>query len=550
MLTIEQAVEAVSPEDLKFILDHPEFESRPVDARTFITSPEYLNCEDAWPEIQNIIGEVFKGSDKTGRLSIYKEFVFDAGIGSGKSFIVSCIFAYATYWLQCLESPQQYFGLAKGSTIALLNMSKSAMQAKKVVFGDIKARIDGSPWFQKNCKPDPNVHSEMRFPKNIVLFPGNSSETFPLGYNVFLANMDEASFYTETEYHDVAQEIYDALDRRVTSRFGDKGLIAITSSPRYVDDFTEKKYEEAKQNDKIYAVRRATWDMRPGDRAAIERGECFEEIPPGGTAPVKIPMVYKKAFSRNPKKAWRDFGAVASLVLEAYFTDEEISLLEQVLSSSKLPSNFDEIKPIPGVPYFIHVDLGIKRDACGLAMAHAEGTSNPKVVADLLLRIVSRQRAEELMSKGEHVDMTIGQDQVDIEQVENLIYQLSARGFWIRKVTFDQYQSVSSRQQMEKHGFETDLLSVDKNTECYDTLKSVIRTRRFDAPNHPHFPKECRRLELVEGKKVDHPPNCSKDVADAAAGATKSCLEQFDEEVEVEETILDESVRIEVSQQI
>ena len=533
--------ESLTDAEKNFLFAHPEFEQKPVDVKTFITHPGMLNCEDAWPEVVKVAEDIFKDSDVSGSISRYKEFVADEGIGSGKSFLVSIIFTYGVYWLECLENPQQYFGLAKGSTIALLNMSKTAMQAKKVVFGDIKARIDNSPWFQTFCKPDPSIHSELRFPKNIVIFPGNSSETFPLGYNVFMANMDEASFYTETSFHDVAQEIYDALDRRITSRFGDRGFMAITSSPRYVDDFTEKKVEEAKTNLHILAIRRATWDMKPDDIIAIQRSECFEAVPPGGTKPVKIPLKYQQAFKRNPKKAWRDFGGIASLVLEGYFSDEEIEMLDAAMHAL-MPA-----APVPGHLYFIHIDLGLKRDACGFAMTHEE---NGVVFIDRILRITSRLRAEQLAQKGETVDLILGNDQVDIGAVEQLVYDLGAAGYPIGKVTFDQFQSAASRQNLEKLGYPTDHLSVAKNTDCYDTFKTLLRTNRIRSVYHAYAIHEAKRSELVEGKKIDHPPNGSNDVIEAIVGAVQNCMAQFDEEVEVHETVHEEEMRQDITPHI
>ena len=44
-------------------------------------------------------------------------------------------------------------------------------------------------------------------------------------------------------------------------------------------------------------------------------------------------------------------------------------------------------------------------------------------------------------------------------------------------------------------------------------------------PYHEKFMSEIRRLELVQGKKVDHPSKGSKDCADAVAGAVYNAVE-------------------------
>lgn len=554
--------EKVNASDLDFFAANPAFVERPVPVRHFVEQPKYLNSPETWPEVKNILGSLFKGSKNGKRFSPYREFVFDAGIGSGKSFIVSHIFTYITYWLLCLTDPQKHFGLAPRSIICLINTSTTASQAKKVVFGQVKARVDLSPWFQKHYPPSPRIKSELRFPKDIVIFPGSSSETAPIGYNVIAANVDEASFFDETDTKSSANEVFDVLDRRIDSRFGDRGLMAVTSSPRYVDDFTEQKYEESRINKRIVGYRRATWQMRPDDIAAVESGDYFELAPSGSTETLKIPKKYENAFTKNPAKAWRDFGARASLVLESYFDENEIQMLEALIKGSSIPPSVVDgkinplLQPIPGVGYHIHVDLGLSRDCCGVAMAHIEDREN--AVIDLILRIASHRRAQQLMDKQQPIDMILGMDQVDLGGFDpepygvlGIISDLAERGFFIQMVTFDNFQSVHSRQQLERRGFMADLLSVDRDTSAYDTLKTTLRSGRLKCPPHPWFLHEGKRLELVKGKKVDHPPGGSKDLMDAGAGAVKSAFDQFDEQTQAEETIADDEInRVDISPEI
>jgi hypothetical protein len=550
------------PEDISFLIDHPEFEHRPVGIEEFITSPEYMNAKDeCWPEVLRDLKILFNQDVTSPRLSSYKEAVLEMGIGSGKSYRVAYMFAYAVYRLLCYKNPQSQFAdMASGSTIAIMNMSLSAAQAKKVVFGETKRVIENSPWFQKFGQPDPQVHSELRFPKAIVIFPGSSSETAPLGYNIFFANMDEASFYTETDTHDVATEVYDAMDRRITSRFGDCGFLAITSSPRYVDDFTEKKINESRVNASIYARICPTWENKPADIEAVAIGKVFELAHPrekdakGGARLVKIPLKYESAFKRNAAKAWRDFGAVASLVLEPYFTEEELGRIAKSMSNQLTPmvthGRWCEPRPpVPGSIYFAHIDLAVRRDACGVAVCHREGS---KVIVDLVLRIVCEQRAQALLDKGETFDLIVGKTQINFEEVRDIIRMLSSWGYPVKRISYDGFQSVDSRQILEAEGYETELISVDRNTSAYDTLKSLINTDRLVCVKHEHFAHECSRLELKDGKKIDHPPLGSKDCADAVAGAVQNLSLEGDVVEEQEETVHmpDEDYRIEVTEQI
>lgn len=479
-------------DDLVWLLEHPEYEHRVVDIRTFIDSPEYLNCgRECWLSIKADAEELFQGD--------YTEAVLCQAIGSGKSFFASIIISYQVYKVLCLKDPQAFFGLARGSQIFFLNMSIRAEQSRKVVFGEIKARIDNSPWFRNFYPPNPEIRSELQFPKNIVIFPGNSKETFPLGYNIFASVMDEAAWFTDTETHDVAEEMFNALHSRIKSRFGDKGLLVMISSPRYVDDFIEKKMKEALTNKNIFSKRKKLWESKPLSSFSNIWID-FEGY--------KIPSNFKDDALRDPDKFKRDVMAIPSLALEPYF--KQFALVEQCIDP-QLEHPVDEqgrLKPLfkrrSGNWHFIHVDLSHKRDATGIAMVHAEEDT---IITDLMLRITAPPGGEIFFS-----------------QIREIIFELRNRGFEIYCVTFDGWQSIDSIQILKDKGFRCEVLSVDKDTAAYDTLKDKIYNKKFKCYLYEPFLQEIRRLELIEGKKVDHPPLGSKDVADAVAGAVYNCV--------------------------
>ena len=528
------------PEDLAFLIQHPEFEHRPVSVREFITSEQYLNAkEDCWPEVLADLEDIFDQPLESRRFSKYSEIVRKMGIGSGKSFRVVYMFCYVAYRLGCYKDPQSvYDDIARGSKIALVNAAVTAPQAKKIIFGDISERIKNSPWFQKYMQPDPNVQSELKLPKNIVIFPGSSSEIAPLGYNIFMQNLDEAAFLLVTDHRDAAQDIYDAGIKRRKSRFGDFGLNAAISSPSYIDSFIERKMNDALSNKNISAKEGPTWENKPRDVEAIARGDYFEVQHPRTREMVKIPNLYKEDFTKNPKKAWRDFGAVASLALDPYFSDDEIARFEQIMARGQYVKKAVEARLVRGAVYNIHIDLGVTRDACGFAMGHYE---NDRLMVDLVLRIVSERRALQLMQKGDPYDVVLGTEQIDFDAVRGIVRELIQAGFAIGLVSFDQFQSVDSRQQLERDGIPTALVSVDKDTSAYDTLKSLNNTNRLEIVKHDYLLVEAKRLELKNGKKIDHPPKGSKDLMDAVAGVAKTVMEGFDAEDNYEESYVEES---------
>jgi len=473
------------------------FEEQPAGIREFIASPDYLGLADeAYPVIVKVLEEIFEGG--------YNEAALCWGIGAGKSYTASLAVAYQLHRVLCVENPQQHYGIGAGSTISFLNMSTNGEQARRVVFGEIVSRIRRSPWFERY---EPTLlQRELRFPKDVVVLCGNSAETYPLGYNVLGAVIDEASWLLESDggRRDSAEEIYNALQRRIRSRFLDAGLLLMISSPRHRGDFLERKMEEASWNERVYASRKATWEVKPATCYCGERFECEG---------LEVPVEYRAEFTRNRLRAMRDLGARPAEAFAPFFPDAKV--LEQAVDET-LVRPMDErgaldadFRPKGTWGRYIHVDLGLKRDACGIAMAHCEdaGGDGPRVVVELMHRIVPPEGGE-----------------VQFAEVRELILTLARRGFAIAQVSYDGYQSADSRQILRRHGLNVKLVSVDRDLEAYETLKEVLMQGRLRWHRYEPVMLECKGLELVEGTKVDHRQGGSKDVADAVAGAVSEAV--------------------------
>ena len=532
------------------------YDERPVGVRRFVTEAEYLGLGgNVYPAILDTLGRVFARK--------YQEVVLCWGIGSGKSYLCSLALLYMLYRTLCLRDPQQYYRLAAGSEISIVNVGPTARVAEKVIFGEVRELVRRSPWFAEKYPPDPRVRRELRFAKNVSVIPGNSSELFPLGLNVLAATMDEASFFVETldGTRETAEEVYLALQRRVKSRFGEKGLMLIASSPRHEEDFIMRKVAEAETNPALYASRQATWEVKPKSRFC---GKTFEH------RGLQIPTEFKPEFDRNPEKARRDLGAMPGAAFAAFFVDMAAVVEAGALTpgpspwrscgalagegnttttTTSYPQPLSEGRkagrtasypqPLPegrggrqtrseewlrhpfegegrqlaewfrtrdGVARYVHIDLGLKKDACGIAMAKVvEEAGMPVAVVELM----AQWRAP--------VD-----GEVDFAQVRELILSLRARGFPIAQVSYDGWQSFDSLQILRRKGMKAEVVPVDLT--AYETLKELAYDRRLRMYEFAPFIEECRRLELIRGQKVDHPAGGSKDVADAVAGAVSEAM--------------------------
>jgi len=76
-------------------------------------------------------------------------------------------------------------------------------------------------------------------------------------------------------------------------------------------------------------------------------------------------------------------------------------------------------------------------------------------------------------------------------------------------------------------GLSAELLSVDKDNTPYLTTREAIYQERHRIPNHNLLRTELFDLETIKGK-IDHPPEGSKDCADALAGSTYTAHLNFD----------------------
>lgn len=464
----------------------------PATPEEFIDNDEFLSNKinsEYWPVVRQDFLDLYDSGAREG--------IFCEAIGSGKSYKGAICAAFEVHRLLCLKNPQKTLGLSYDSKLTVLNMGPRAMQAKKVVFSKIKGRVDSCPWFWAlGYGYNKKITSELRFPKSIYVVPGNSKETFPLGYDLVFCNLDEMDFYIDTEDRPVAEEVYLAMMRRMESRIGNKypWKIVGMSSPVYNEGFTETKMAEAESDPKrIFSRRRPIWEAKPwqyeGPRTEWKQGGIN----------YSIPAELVETANKNPTKFLRDFAAISVTATSPYFTNH-IAINNAVDPSLCFVENAvvpETLKP-RAKSYFFHIDLAKSRDSAALALGHAEPRGG---VIDLLLRIKPSPGLE-----------------VNFAALRQVILDLRARGFKIGKGSYDGWQSVDSIQLLTAKGIEVEELSVDRSLEPYDTFLEAVNEGRAFYPDALILRKEMRALNILKGQKVDHQPKGSKDCSDAVAG--------------------------------
>ena len=142
------------------ILDGDEFEQKPVDLRTFVTSPDYLGLPPLSENQYTLIeksSQIYKEStliklygEELGKHVFNQtcvEVIAQLGKGSGKDYSSTISVAYIVYLLLCLKDPAAYYGKPPKDAIDILNIAINAQQANNVFFKGFKMRIENSPWF-------------------------------------------------------------------------------------------------------------------------------------------------------------------------------------------------------------------------------------------------------------------------------------------------------------------------------------------------------------------------------------------------------------------
>jgi hypothetical protein len=192
------------------------------------------------------------------------------------------------------------------------------------------------------------------------------------------------------------------------------------------------------------------------------------------------------------------------------FTDKEL-LFECKDDNVKSFARFKEnIKGDPDCNYFCHLDLAVNRrkgDRLGLAVGHSsdfadiDGIQKPIIDIDIAMVITAPPGGEILFS-----------------DVKQMVFFLNDKGFNLKSVSSDSWNSVDMLQSFKVRGIHSEIISVDKTMEPYETYKNAIYEKRIRCHKYELLSNETKRLDLVNGVKVDHPADFSKDCADAVCG--------------------------------
>ena len=548
--------------ELLNMLDGEDFEERPVEIEEFVTGENYLNLPDTplspyQYQLVKASSQIYK---KETLINLYgedeglkrwkqtkNEVIFQLGKGSGKDFTSTIACAYICYLLLCLKDPAKYYGKPPGDNIDILNIAVNATQAQNVFFNGFKNRITRSPWFMGKYA---DKAGHFAFDKNVNVYSGHSEREAWEGYNVIYVVLDEISAFaldssSGNEQAKTASGVYDMYRASITSRFPDFGKLVLLSWPRYKNDFIQQRYDKVVR-EKETIIRKHTFKLDPELPDGIEGNEFEIQWEEDHIISYESPKFYalrRPSWDVNPGRKIDDYmqdfydnmpdalGRYACMppeAIDAFFKDR--AKIERAFSGSNGVDEDGSFKlnflPKPDTAYYVHVDLARKHDHCAVSMAHVEKWEARKIGTKLT------EPAPVIKVDAIRWWTPTKENNVDFAAVREYIVSLRQRGFNIKLVTFDRWESHDMMEYLNGVGIKSERLSVAK--KHYEDMAMVIAEERVVGPETWTQDKkgsrknlivaELLQLRIMPNDKIDHPRSGSKDLADATCGAIYNAI--------------------------
>jgi len=363
-----------------------------------------------------------------------------------------------------------------------------------------------------------------------------------MSFDYYAGAIDESCCF-ETKNVDPVRGLFEGLDERRKSRFGDKGIIFLISEAGSEGCFVEQYAAEHRQNRKVRFKRFSRYKCVPRyfnlptfhltvKRDRLDGSEEILELDP--------PLEYKEDYEKNPRKTLRLVDGIPSLTVEPFYLDGEWERVQANINHDRtdpfpdpnfgrklhdmipvLPSQVkrdlpESFRGEPGVRYYCHTDLA-KGDAsrghcpAGFAMSHPDGD---RVVVDLAARFVAEQG-----------------DSINPADVRDLVFYLrNARNFNIVSSTLDQWNAEESVRKYSEEDIFSKIVSVGYAEHEY--LKEMMTTGRCDTFYDKEALWELKGLQAIK-KDVKPGPGLMMDEADGLAGSVWGAGTQVDKDHKV-----------------
>jgi len=243
---------------------------------------------------------------------------------------------------------------------------------------------------------------------------------------------------------------------------------------------------------------------------------------------IDVPVELLNEFILNAPKALRDLASIPTDAITPFYGNLNDKFGRFLLSAYNNPfdsvtrqfsedfrCSFDDRRP-----RFLHIDIGIKKDAAGIAMSSVIGMQDVE-------RFDLKRKVTEIVKLPKvHFDFTgrlVAPDdgEIEISSLREIIIKLrDDLGFNIELVTFDRYQSTDTIQILRDLGFVVEHLSIDRTAfvikvnydkknfieristdKQYATPHEMLRAAIYD--NRVTIPRVRPRIESIFDNERD-----------------------------------------------
>jgi len=537
------------------------------DIETFIDDPYYLGKSIGGNSLYPIWRQAAKEVFPSPYHSPYDEIILSGAVGLGKSTFSLLIQFYDLCRLLSLKNPQEHYKLTPSTVLSYAMLNATKTLAGRVLGSQFQNWLECSPYFTSKLDTSKKPNS---------LFVGNIDVVFGSRGNQFLGQATIGAIFSEindmTVLSGQAEDNLDTIDIRRSSRFKDKkreilGHLILDSSSKGNRSFIQARIEEKEKKGikgyKVFAFSHweAKWHLGgySGKFFKVYAGDSLidpfiiekekEDLIPklNPSRIIDVPVEHYENFNFNILKALRDLAGVSTFSSSAFISSTEVlnaafnrpnpvskQLIILDFYDKVQLTDFIDVKTLlflSNKPRFIHIDLGLVSDSTGLACSYIDRFEQ-FVTYDAIKgkQVISTQPVfvnEFLME----IKCVPGQE-VPIFKIKNFILQLKAMGMPISVVSTDGYQSTGLRQDLTLEKIKTQLISVDRTKDPYFHLRNAILEKRFSGAYSEKIVRELKQLE-ENLQKWDHPPDGSKDIADALCGSIWSAKENLEEDNEL-----------------
>ena len=507
----------------------------------------------------------------------YEEHTYDLTIDTDHSYCFDGVISHNTiaelimmrkmYELSCFRNINAMFNLMSKTNIMFLYFSVNQKQAERTGFGEYRALIDNSPYFNENFQRNPRLNSLLVFPEGISYAYGSSASD-SIGMSVICSMLDEANFIGgngPSKDSEKATDLYANIVNRSNSRFIVDGgvnhsLNILVSSATYENSATERQIRLSRNDPHTIVAAPAQWDVKPKNFSKkffyvfkgsnyleanivnstddvnnyrVSEGmskhkyidgledydsinKVIEELPPHMQSKfLKVPVDLRAGFEANLLRSLQDIGGVSTGSQGKLFSSPMV-----------LQDCIDENRHHPFVSKEIVIstgdDINVKdylRDDFRLRYPE-----RPRY-----LHIDQSFRTDSTGISCVYVDSIVEEDgvkkpvfgvdfmlrinppkppkKIAIYKIRNfVIYLVNVVGMKIGKLTYDIFNSEESRQILEEMGFNVGYLSVDRTDKPYLDLVEIMYEKRIKLYDYPILRYEL--LNLLHDRirrKVDHP---------------------------------------------